>query len=570
MKFQKVEWKDTNDQPYYLSYSFPISVLNRCWFFWTNTVKGWRKILNLANQMAFGNKMSVVFLYGANRGEALTNYIAKLNNPQLIVCQASYVSVADIDTVNQAEDWLKKNQASGYRAKDENKRWLFDVSETYKKYILQSQKQEYADFLYAKETVERIKELVNSKGFTVLNQVKQHHISGRQDNITKDLLEIVKELYPLGIEVDTEMEFAYKRVAVPKLIKLGLQKNVDDSLIEKMGIRLEKEQGLVQLSLFDDYSPNATELVNAIRVTCKKDIQTLGHINQFEVTTMLRNRPYGVYECNYYYYLLAYAYSEFTQGYYYGYGLTSYPIEKVELNRENILAPLIFQQTTKQSSLIEKLCKLFDITKRVETLQDAILWAIAWITENVHYDTIQRISPELFELFGGRYDVYSLATEQYDDYLDEQTTERLYRQLRNIDEQFIERVTTQYGETKARLLCKAMFVKGSARGWLHHIEWVDEQVEEYMKEVVCRECGKKISISGINTEMCHETIDYIDGELESRNWSLKEIIGINKKLLGRQQNEYYCVHCLSEMLDISEMELWEKMHEFKESGCTLF
>lgn len=572
MSKKVVEWRNTNDKPYYKEYHFPLSLTNRCWFFWANTVNGWKKTLNLANALAFGNKISVVFLYGEIKKQTLDKYLVSLHNEQLIVLHADYISAEDIKTVDNADEWLKGLQKSGGRARDENKEWLFDVSEHYLKYTVDySSNQKYETFLTAKDIAQNIQSSVGQNGYSVLANVQTKRVSGKQESVISDLLSIVKELYPLGIEADTEMEFAYKRVAVPKLIKLGLEKDLDDTLVQKLGIRIEKEQGFAQLSLFDDYSESATEIVNVIQTTCRKDLQTLGHIDQFAVATMLKNRPYGVYECNYYCYLLAYAYSEFTHGYYYGYGLVSHPIERVELNRNNILAPLIFVITPKQKSLITKLCRLFDVTKEIETLQQAVIEAITWITENVHYDTVQRVSSELFELLqDDQYDVYSRITEKYDDYLDDATVTSLYSDLRKIDENFIARANSLYGVEKTKLLCKYLYVKGGARGWLHSIELVDETVEKYMKEIICRECGGIISNYRINPEFAHETIKLIDGKLESRNWTLKQIIGINKKLLGRQQNEYYCIHCLSEMLEMSEMELWEKMHEFKESGCTLF
>ena len=62
----------------------------------------------------------------------------------------------------------------------------------------------------------------------------------------------------------------------------------------------------------------------------------------------------------------------------------------------------------------------------------------------------------------------------------------------------------------------------------------------------------------INSVMCGKT------DLE------KDTIGINKKLLGLDIQNFYCMDCLAEYLECSVDELLDKIEEFKEEGCTLF
>ncbi|KAF5067508.1 hypothetical protein LNN31_10275 [Acetobacterium wieringae] len=50
----------------------------------------------------------------------------------------------------------------------------------------------------------------------------------------------------------------------------------------------------------------------------------------------------------------------------------------------------------------------------------------------------------------------------------------------------------------------------------------------------------------------------------------KIVIGINKKLLGKDVESFYCMECLAGYLDTTVDELLEKIEEFKEEGCTLF
>lgn len=50
----------------------------------------------------------------------------------------------------------------------------------------------------------------------------------------------------------------------------------------------------------------------------------------------------------------------------------------------------------------------------------------------------------------------------------------------------------------------------------------------------------------------------------------KDTIGINKKLLGIEIKNYYCLDCLAEYLECTVEELLEKIEEFKAEGCKLF
>ena len=65
-----------------------------------------------------------------------------------------------------------------------------------------------------------------------------------------------------------------------------------------------------------------------------------------------------------------------------------------------------------------------------------------------------------------------------------------------------------------------------------------------MKNIACVSCGKK--------------------EL-TRNE-----IGINKKLIGEDVGQFYCLDCLAEYLEVSPRDILDKIEEFKEEGCKLF
>jgi hypothetical protein len=50
----------------------------------------------------------------------------------------------------------------------------------------------------------------------------------------------------------------------------------------------------------------------------------------------------------------------------------------------------------------------------------------------------------------------------------------------------------------------------------------------------------------------------------------KDEVGINKKILGREIVQFYCIDCFSEYLGVAADELLAKIEEFKGQGCYLF
>ena len=45
---------------------------------------------------------------------------------------------------------------------------------------------------------------------------------------------------------------------------------------------------------------------------------------------------------------------------------------------------------------------------------------------------------------------------------------------------------------------------------------------------------------------------------------------INKKLLGKDIANFYCMDCLADFLGCTVDDLLDKIEEFKDEGCTLF
>ncbi|MDH6344116.1 biotin operon repressor [Parabacteroides sp. PFB2-12] len=50
----------------------------------------------------------------------------------------------------------------------------------------------------------------------------------------------------------------------------------------------------------------------------------------------------------------------------------------------------------------------------------------------------------------------------------------------------------------------------------------------------------------------------------------KDAIAINKKLLGEDVENYYCMDCLADYLACTVQDILDKIEEFKEEGCKFF
>lgn len=50
----------------------------------------------------------------------------------------------------------------------------------------------------------------------------------------------------------------------------------------------------------------------------------------------------------------------------------------------------------------------------------------------------------------------------------------------------------------------------------------------------------------------------------------KNTVGINKKLLGTNIKNFYCMDCLADYLECTVGDLLEKIEEFKAEDCKLF
>lgn len=50
----------------------------------------------------------------------------------------------------------------------------------------------------------------------------------------------------------------------------------------------------------------------------------------------------------------------------------------------------------------------------------------------------------------------------------------------------------------------------------------------------------------------------------------RDELGLNRKMIGREIKQFYCLECFAEYFDVTTEELLAKIEEFKEEGCVLF
>lgn len=50
----------------------------------------------------------------------------------------------------------------------------------------------------------------------------------------------------------------------------------------------------------------------------------------------------------------------------------------------------------------------------------------------------------------------------------------------------------------------------------------------------------------------------------------KDEIGISKKLINPDIDRFFCIDCIADFLECEAQDIYDKIEEFKEEGCTLF
>lgn len=567
---KKIEWKDTR-LSFSVDYDYSLFVRNRCVFFWGVGAK-WRKIVNYAFKFTRQNNICVVYLYGEPRGKPDTfkNYIKSLSGNIIVINFKT--SCADLEAIGRYEEWsgMKKtmglidrsgNLVNSYFSERQKimraiaNGILPETDVMYQNYLNDDKVQ--SEYTEAKK---RLEKLQFESARCISNCVDLETINPCESGI----LETIRRIFPFGVEADTTDLNCVKVAKANRYIAQARQ-GIDNA----MGINFSNSE---QLSFFS--TRGASEMLSYIRRLCDSKLEVDGTFTLCELWFAIEQPPYGAYKCNWYYYIFAFALNPyFANPYSVLCGFVPNPAETVDFAffiKGN--SGRIFLQSKTTVLLKDAVCRLFDLPDK-EYIHDALLYARRWCEDNVR-TPLSWIDNRFLELldFDCEKWCYRHAADNLLSWISENESE-LYDKIHNINFDYDDQLIKQgYDTEKVRLWRKWSYVKGGAVGWLHGAEEFNKRCIAYMnKENICRECGRPIekystyyreassSVKGDCAVHCNEIV-----------FTAKQTIGLNKKFLGRYQNEYFCIPCLCEVLDSDAERLYEEMNTFKEQGCTLF
>lgn len=569
------EWKDTSFS-FSLDYHYSLFIRNRCTFFW-GLSNHWRKTLNYASKFADDWNVCVVYLYGKPKGkeETISSYIKSLPGNFIVIVFSEITSEQLSLITSEYPNWVKVMCSRGYLTKDGDltKYYLYQKEQTTK--AVETGKLNQNDNLYQQLLYDERMINTYEKVLSDLEVIQKHTALCYSNCINineinpqeKGLISAIKTIFPYGVECNTSDEACVKIASAKRYIRMAQNHE------EAMNIKFEGVSE--QLSFFDNSTEGASKILSVIKEYCEREISEKGYFYVPAVWFLIAKKPYGAYDCNWYLYIFAYAMSEY---YKQPYGICAFHIVE-DANKFDFIYSIkhhdydqVFLPSKNHYELAEMICNLFDIPKE-KYISRAVSLAIQWCVENT--DTpLSWIDDNFLKLFKFDYSKWcNIKTVDFYHSWISRDFNKLYNRIRSIDDDFDNYLVHKgYSKNKIKLFRKWTYVKGSAVGWLHDIKDFEERVDEYMgKENVCRECGRPIEkYSTYYQNKISDVKDSYTERFDEIIFTEKEIIGLNKKFLGRYQNEYFCIPCLCEILDTTAEELKEKIKQFKKQGCELF
>ncbi len=561
-KAKPVQWRETSPE-YTLDWNYSLIVRNRYCFFGSETPQKWRKALNFAAKFSAPNKICLIYLLGTPKGgtEALRKAVEKF--PGYIVC-AVYENIPDsvFDVLSAFESERGKLNGIGYIDGCGNVTRFFE-EETRKFYkavyereipkdtgIYLQLKHDRLTIRRHRNALSRIAEAQKTAAVCISNFSDKTEITPDDETLKA----LAKTLFPLGLESDTADDAAAKLTTAKRLVNSAAAGDYS-----KLGITLREE--VEQYSLFDDFTRGATELVEHIKSFCEERIKTFGHFHLAEAWYVITNPPFGAYDCGWYLYLFAIAVRRyFTSDYWWIVKILSVAGNDLDLTETIMLQSrlhefeaagttsvvernpyIVYVQDESSIKLAELVSRLFDVPEKRpycrynahKHLNDAIMEARTWCTENVQ-TPLACVDERFYELLeaheykwcerGAAYRFVKWLSADFDD---------LYQKIRTVDADFDKQITPIYGAARVKAWRKHYYVKGCAVGWVQSKEMFVKGVESYMKCVTCRECGRIIQRERPSELVVQEFTE--NGE--ELQFTAKDIIGANKKFLGRYQAE---------------------------------
>lgn len=557
-----VEWKNTAFE-WCIERNYSLFVRNRCVFFHALACK-YIKILNFAKMFCSPERVVVLYLYGKVKNEA--TFQKKISEAQYqLISIVLPVDDADLSAYDALMLERKKMAKAGLSESD-----IIDSIERCRRAIkdgvIDENNSMYQSDLAKLKIIEQgktskghIEDAQRLAGMAYSNFQKPFAFGTNHD---EELLKVIRDIYPCGVEANAPDEYGAKMLAMKKMVKAAIDSEETELVIRACG-NLDEQQ----LSFFSSGNDGACRMLDDLkRYVCHK-IEEQGALSIPELMLMIRKPPYGYYECNYYVYILARVLRPISiEPYMLFDGCSSFPFLKTS-NADWLRKPrgTVFLESKKTRQMVEALGKIFDIRNGwSKSSFVSMLYSIcSWCEDNIQIP-LGCVDQRWYELMRSDFSRYCYRdeAERYYDWICG-NVEQHRKNVRRGKELVYEKYNNR---AKIDLFYKFYYVRGGAVGWLHSPDEFYKRIDHYMKSCVCRECGRIIE-SQFRDGPAY-SVDSIDGEL--LKFSKKDIIGINKKMLGRYQEEYFCIPCLCEIVDATPDQLYEKIHEFKEQGCELF
>lgn len=590
-----IVWRETRPE-YSADWNYSLIVRSRYSFFGCESPHNWKKALNFAAKFSAPNKICLLYIFGIPKGgiEAVRKAVKLF--PGHIVC-AVYADIPEsvFDALSAYEKERRELNGIGYLDGCGNVTSFFEkeMREVYKAVYERKIPKDNALYIQVRRdrmtirrhrnVLSRISEAQKAAAVCISN------FSDKTEIIPDDetLKEIAKSLFPSGLESDTNDDSAAKLTTAKRIVNSAAAGDYS-----KLGITLR--EGIVQYSLFDDFTNGATELVEYIKEFCEERIKTRGYFHIAEAWYVVTKPPFGAYDCSWYLYLFAIAIRKyFTADYWWIVKIISVAGNDLDLTKTIMVQSqmraseaagraytvernpyIVYVEDENSVKLAGLVSRLFDVPEKRpycrynahKHLNDATMEARRWCEENVQ-TPLACVDERFYELL--ETDEYKWcergAADKFVEWL-ETDFDDLYQKIRTVDADFDNQIIPIYGAARVKVWRKCHYVKGGAVGWVQSKEFFIEGVESYMKCVTCRECGRVIQRKN-PSELAAQEFTESGEELE---FTAKDIIGANKKFLGRYQEEFFCLKCLCEVLDCTPEALHEKIEAFKEQGCTLF
>lgn len=606
MRERSVEWKDTKF-PFSINYKYSLFVRNRCVFFYCLS-KNIRKMINYAEHFTHLAKICVIYIYGSVNVEIIKRTLSqKAEHIMLLISPG--ITKEDTAVLKEYDDWMDKLKAQGllkiikqetpkseYSSQLVGTEYGNEPSDLWYK-LHNNPKSECGYRIYTEglKLIQRYKEVsdnITSAQCGTLDVLANfpapENISGEPEIHDSELLRVIKTLYPYGVEADTADENAVKLLKIRRLTEAAIR-NETTADTEKLDIHFAGSSK--QLCFWENVTEGAEKCLSFLEKYCSEKLSEKGCIDLSWLWYEFSKPPFGAYSCNWYCYILATALRKFNcPDYLYGDGycadrLTTTP--QYDLINMDFKAPsrYIFIQNEAQEEFRRLFARLFDIkSPPAATCCVVTLAAMRWVSQNIKWLPLDCIDHRFYEIFveygeeynneynyNGHYKAYfEFGYEKYLPWLRENFDE-LYSEIRCADEKFVKALTEKYGQKKADFYCRWHTVKGSAVGWLHTKEMLERSVKDYMEALICCECGRCIAARDTPMKaLVYQATSRDTGNYECYEFALKDVIGINKKLLGRYRTDCLCIPCLAEYTEHPVAGLWEMMNDFKEAGCELF